>query len=203
MISEVCVFGFGGVLFDTRAAYGKGLELAFGSVGDVYDPSEFEKYSDMTLQGLFGLRYKEHPCKYREFVAEFLKGYENNFTDSDPFPETVEVVKELRDRGAVVGIVTGFYEEPARNLLERHGIGDCFRSIVGFERSFLRMPDPYPFNQCLKELNAHPEDAVYVGCKSVALATADGAGVRKTKLDRSEIRTSSKGVVKDLTGLLL
>lgn len=203
MISEVCVFGFGGVLFDTRTAYGKGLELAFGSVGDVYDPSEFEKYSNMTLQGLFGLRYKEHPCKYREFVAEFLKGYESDFSNSNPFPETVEVVKKMRDRGAVMGIVTGSYEEPVRNLLEKHGIGDCFRSIVGFERSFLRMPDPYSLDQCLRELDAHPEDAVYVGCKSVALAAADGAGVRKTKLDRSETKTSSKGIIRDLTDLLL
>ena len=203
MISRVCIFGFGGVLFDTRTAYGNGLGLAFESVDDVYDPSEFDECSSMSLQGLFGLRYKEHPCKYREFVAEFLKGFEKDFPDSGPFHETVGTVKALHERGIVMGIVTESYEEPVRDLLEKHGIRDCFRSIVGFERSVLRRPDPYPLNLCVKELNADPEDVVYVGCKPAALSAADGTGIGKIKLNRSDVRTSSKGTIRDLADLLL
>lgn len=202
MIPGVCIFGFGGVLFDTEIAYGKGLERAFGSVGDVYNPSDFHDFSNLTLQGLFGLRYKEHPCKYREFVAEFLRGFEEGFSDSAPFPETSETIGKLYDKGTVMGIVTESYEEPVRSLLKEQGIEDCFKSIVGLERSFLRRPDPYSLNQCVRELNADSGDTVYLGWKNAALGAADGAGIRKIKLDRSG-RGHSDGTIKDLSELLI
>jgi phosphoglycolate phosphatase-like HAD superfamily hydrolase len=202
VIPEVCIFGFGNVLFDTKIAYGNGLKRAFGSMDDVYDPSDFDEFFQMSLQGLFGMRYREHPCRYREFVAEFLRGFEEKFHGCVPFPETAETVKELHGKGTVLGIVSEYYENEIRDLLEKHGIDDCFKSVVGFERTFLRRPDPYSLNLCLKELNADSGTAVYVGGKSAALNAADNANVMKIKLDRSGIGVSDSAVT-DLTGLLL
>jgi putative hydrolase of the HAD superfamily len=71
-----------------------------------------------------------------------------------------------------------------KDVLERCGIADCFRTItdsglVGYEK-----PHPEVFRQALKSMDARPEESLYVGdVYAVDYLGAMGAGMRAILMD--------------------
>lgn len=113
------------------------------------------------------------------------------------FPETVEVLTMLRDRGIKLGLITNAYQPMwARDIeMEAHGIAeffvDCRMSAADF--GYLK-PHPSIFQASLDCLGVEPSEAVFVGDDVEAdIVGAQAAGIYA-------VLRSSKRRAQDLNG---
>lgn len=121
-----------------------------------------------------------------------------------PFPEVVEVLTLLRDRGLKLGFVTNsFHPSPLRDTeLTDHGILDFFPDcrVTAADAGYLK-PHPEIFDFALNKLGMTADEAVFVGDNAVAdIAGAQGAGMRailRRKADRLPVNNGL--VVPDAT----
>lgn len=198
------IFGFSDVLFDTRRAYESGYKKAFESLGGTYDHSKYRVYRDSDMHALFDSQFPECPCKYREFVAEFFKGLSEEIVRSSlPYPDTLDAIRRLTDLDLGLGIVSGLPEMYIKEILEKYGIGGSFKSVVGFERSSVKKPDPHQLNLCIRELGSDASDCVHIGSGSDDAVASERAGIDKALIDREEggLLSGTDLVMCDLTPL--
>lgn len=87
------------------------------------------------------------------------------FTDlsrRDPFPETIEAIRQLQSsyRTAVLSNADDGYLLP---MVDRLGLQ--FERVLSSEAVRVYKPEPGVFEEMIKELGIHPEEAAYVGDK--------------------------------------
>ncbi|MDD2410729.1 MAG: HAD family hydrolase [Candidatus Methanomethylophilaceae archaeon] len=199
------IFDFDNTLFDTRGGYEACYRKAFRIFGMAYDPSKYYQYIRTPLHAIFEKHYPGCPCKYREFVAEFMKEAENSVVDTAvPFPETAECIEKLADSGKRMAIVSGSYESYIYDILENNGLRGHFGTVIGYENSLLPKPDPYPINFCIRNLGARPSECVYIGDSPDDITAAERAGIGKILVDRHGVggEIEADRIISDLTGLL-
>lgn len=199
------IFDFDNTLFDTRGGYEACYRKAFGIFGIAYDPSKYYHYIRTPLHAIFEKHYPGCPCKYREFVAEFMKEAENSVVDTAiPFPETIECIERLADSGKKMAIVSGSSETYINEILNNNGLRGHFGTVVGYENSLRPKPDPYPINLCLKNLSTGPDDCVYVGDSPDDITAAKRAGIGKILVNRhgGDWESEADHIISDLIELL-
>jgi putative hydrolase of the HAD superfamily len=97
-------------------------------------------------------------------------------------PSTAEQLNEIGERYQIAVISNA--DGRIKDVLQRCGIADCFRTttdsgLVGYEK-----PHPEIFRHALKTMNAAPEESLYVGdMYSVDYLGATGAGMRAVLMD--------------------
>jgi putative hydrolase of the HAD superfamily len=97
------------------------------------------------------------------------------------FPEVLEMLQSLTDRGLKLGIVTNsFHPISVRDLeITAHGLATFFPDcrVTAADVGYLK-PHPEIFAYALKKLGVTAEEAVFVGDNAVAdIAGAQGAGM--------------------------
>jgi putative hydrolase of the HAD superfamily len=97
------------------------------------------------------------------------------------FPEVLEMLQALTDRGLKLGIVTNsFHPITVRDLeITAHGLADFFPDcrVTAADVGYLK-PHPEIFEFALKKLGVTTDEAVFVGDNAVAdIAGAQGAGM--------------------------
>ncbi|HSG46778.1 MAG TPA: HAD-IA family hydrolase [Longimicrobiales bacterium] len=96
-----------------------------------------------------------------------------------PFPGIVEAVRELRDGGVPLGVVTSKTREMALRTLEVCGLGDAFPVVVTADEVTLGKPHPEPVHLALRMLSVAPgRGSVFVGDSPHDLVSGRAAGVR-------------------------
>lgn len=96
---------------------------------------------------------------------------------SRPFPGIEEVLRELRDRGLKLAVLSNKFDEGTRCLAQRFFPG-LFDSVRGDRPPAPRKPDPTTLLEMLGELGAGADEAAYVGDAVVDVQVARRAGVR-------------------------
>ncbi len=181
------VFDFDNTLFDTRRGYESCYVKTFEAFGIHYDPARYFEYIRTPMHQIFENHYPGCPCKYREFVALFLKEADRTVVESAvPFPETDDCLQRLSDSGKTMGIVSGSSEYVIRDVLERNGFDMHFDTVVGYESAVRPKPDPYTLNLCLERLDSDPSDSVYVGDSPGDMIAAERAGMGKILIKRDD-----------------
>jgi HAD superfamily hydrolase (TIGR01509 family) len=124
--------------------------------------------------------------------------------DTALFPEVIEVLTLLRDRGLKLGFVTNaFHPSPLRDYeLTDHGILDFFPDcrVTAADAGYLK-PHPEIFEFALNKLGVTADEAVFVGDNAVAdIAGAQGAGMLAVlRRKRDKLPATSGLVVPDAT----
>lgn len=95
-----------------------------------------------------------------------------------PFDGVETVVRELRSRGYLIGVVTSKSRELAMRGLNLCSLDGLIDEAVFLEDSDRHKPDPMPINVALERLGAHPEAAAYVGDSCHDIAAGRAARVR-------------------------
>lgn len=101
-------------------------------------------------------------------VEEFLEKY-SSFQQKKQrefiklFPGTKEVLKTIKGKGCLMGLVTSKRSSPTMFCLTHTEIKDYFDAVITAEDVNTPKPDGEPVTKALKLLNARPEEAVYVG----------------------------------------
>jgi len=141
----------------------------------------FETERDKIVVETFGVTNEDFWPAYRKHdKTEVRKKFTKTYDD-------IEFIKELKEKGIKVGIVTGAPIHIAN--LEIGMIGEeQFDAIVIAHRhnGFTPKPDPHGLNECLNLLEVNKEEAVYVGNGDEDVQTARNAGVFDILIDRGE-----------------
>jgi putative hydrolase of the HAD superfamily len=92
-----------------------------------------------------------------------------------PYPDTVEVLRRLRDASVPVALVSNIGWDP-RPVLAHWGVAELLDVLVlSYERGVIK-PDPRMFELACAELGVTPSDAVMVGDNPDADGAATAAG---------------------------
>lgn len=93
-----------------------------------------------------------------------------------PYEGIPELMKELKEKGFKMAIVSNKIDSAVKELNERF-FSKSVAAAIGERPGVRRKPAPDTVREALKELNSSPEEAVYVGDSEVDAATAKNAGI--------------------------
>ncbi|NPA32239.1 MAG: HAD hydrolase-like protein [Aquificae bacterium] len=165
------IFDVDGVIVDVRDSYHhaikKTVEHFTGISLPLEEIREF-KFSrginndwDVSLELIKKLG--KEPPPYGELVDVFESFYDE-LKDREKLILGRDFFKELKDRGVLLGIVTGRPKRDLSYLFERFSLWEFFDAVVDDDDVgdiSLRKPHPYPLEMCMGKLSAG--EALYVG----------------------------------------
>ncbi|MBP3382095.1 MAG: riboflavin biosynthesis protein RibF [Clostridia bacterium] len=95
------------------------------------------------------------------------------------FPETIETLQKLRDKGYLIGLVTNGNSRIQNCKLDVAGIRSLFDYVLVTGDEGIQKPDTQPFIRAALRLGVHPTDCVYVGDNPINdIQGADNAGMK-------------------------
>ena len=98
--------------------------------------------------------------------------------DVELFPDAPEVLKELKDSGKHLALITTSERRMVMPALEKHGITELFETIItddDIEKSE-RKPHPKPLLIALKRMGGTPDQAIMVGDRDKDIVAGQNAG---------------------------
>jgi putative hydrolase of the HAD superfamily len=98
-------------------------------------------------------------------------------------PSTPRILRELRDRGLTLGVVSNADGRIA-TILRQCGIEQFFQVVIDSHLVGVEKPDPRIFHLALAQAQARPEQAIFVGdIYGIDVLGAERAGIRPLLLD--------------------
>ena len=95
-----------------------------------------------------------------------------------PFDNLINMLDQLKARNMALGLISNGRTLFQRSVIEALGLSDYFSIILISEEQGMRKPQPEIFLKALRELNATPQEAVFVGDDPEAdIRGAQGAGM--------------------------
>ena len=174
-------------LFDfdyTLADSSRGIVLCFRHVlerngyTDVTDDA-IRRTIGKTLEESFSILTGEtDPARLADFKQQYRKEADVHMTPNTRlFPETLDVLRRLKERGAKVGIISTKYRFRIHDTMDQHLPADFLDIVVGGEDVTRAKPDPEGLLHAITELGVEKTDVLYIGDSTVDAETALAAGV--------------------------
>ena len=142
---------------------------------------------DITIERTIGLPMRDAVRKITgldgdEKIEEFLTHYralaDKTMTAKTFFyPEALPTLKTLRERGAMIAIISSKTSHRIREAFVRDKAEDLIDFIIGCEEVKELKPSPEGIFLALERFGAKPEDALYTGDSTTDAAAAKNAGV--------------------------
>ncbi|GGE69456.1 HAD family hydrolase [Priestia taiwanensis] len=96
--------------------------------------------------------------------AELLDDYVTGFSlHCVPFPSLHEILRELKERGFLLGIITNGYGEFQMRNIKALGIKEYFDVILVSEWEGMKKPEAEIFHRALQKLEVEPHASIFVG----------------------------------------
>jgi len=164
-----------GVIFDldnTLVDFVEAKLIACEEVVNYLDRGDPEELFDHFLNGNYNI---EDPQNIKDYLQS------NNISDEDVFercseiyrstklenielyPGVRDVLEEIRRKGLKIALVTDAERFNAINRLKKVGLKGYFDTIVTFDDTGKKKPDPEPFLCCLEEMGLEPEEVILIG----------------------------------------
>ena len=171
------LFDFDNTLYDTNEGIREILRHALPMVGVEYDDSMFGEFTGLSMDQVFE-RYVGDWSLYDRYKDEFMRIVRSDvYMTGTPFPETESVLRELRNRGRRLGIVSGKMSFKIENLMGRDGMLDMIETIVGYGDTERHKPFPDPIELALSRFDVPKEDVLYIGDSPNDSGAAINAGI--------------------------
>lgn len=142
---------------EIREAFEKGSREFDVEKHKALGPHEFYVRWNMTI--LKHLRITRSVRK----LAEEIERQWFNFSKVYVYPDVRDSLRNLKQMGLKLGVVTGGYELDIEQILPWAGLEQFFDICVGFDTTGKRKPSPEAFKHTLKQLDVKPEEAIFVG----------------------------------------
>lgn len=179
MIKAV-LFDFDETLQDRTAAFEKYMDTFLSEFcPDLSDDEIERRKEDMRITGNGGYvmanGYKNRDEWYDDLAqrwgwsdapsgALLTAHYDSTFGDHNViFPEAPVLLKELKDRGYTVGLITNGPSYLQHHKLEMSGLADYFDFVVVSGDVGVHKPDPAIFTYTAEKHGLNPAECVYVG----------------------------------------
>jgi HAD superfamily hydrolase (TIGR01509 family) len=176
---EAAIFDWDGTLMDSKAAllasYHEATTEVLGEPFPV-DPADVEQIVQLRAKESFSIIAKGDEELFERVADAFHRAYRANAETTQPFPGTLETLRELKGLGVKIGIATS--KARARMDLEgeRTGINALVDAAVTGDDVTHAKPDPEAVAEAIKALGVEPGRALYVGDGPNDIIAGRGAG---------------------------
>lgn len=180
------IFDLDGTLIDSLNGLKVCYRQALDELGVEYDSEEVVEFTRESLRSTYD-RFENLGVSYDRFEEIMYMEYRNTLDpNSPPYPDTLPTLKELKKRGASLCIATKSFHDRARNVLEIHGLIDCFDYIIGYDDVELQKPHPECLELCTSRYDIDKKDIVFVGDNDIDIMAADSFGIDGVFIDRGK-----------------
>jgi phosphoglycolate phosphatase len=93
------------------------------------------------------------------------------------YPKVLEGLEAYKSMGLKIGLVTNKPMEFTLPLIEKKGINDFFKVVVGGDTCEQKKPHPAPLFYALEKLGSKPENSVFIGDSFNDALAAKAAGL--------------------------
>jgi pyrophosphatase PpaX len=172
----VVLFDLDGTLVDSAAIILASFHHATETVLQQRFPDEqiLAQVGGTNLETQMGLLAPEH---VDELVRVYRAHNDPSYSGLACFNGMVDVLARLKGEGRRLGVVSAKRRPTVERVFDGTGIGDYFDVVVGSDTTKRHKPHPDPLLHALKELDAKPADAAYVGDSPFDMAAAKAAKV--------------------------
>ncbi|MET0401800.1 MAG: HAD hydrolase-like protein [Cystobacter sp.] len=174
MVTDV-VFDFDGTLVDSRA-------LVLRLYNDLAHRKGFVPLTPGNLEEMRGLSLLERsrrlgvsPFQVPGLVGEFLRNYREELSGLVFYEGMLELLRDLRDRGTRLSILSSNDEANIRDVLRRHGVEAWVEHIQGGSRLFGKAR---PLRALMRRRGLSREQLIYVGDERRDVEACKQVGVR-------------------------
>jgi HAD superfamily hydrolase (TIGR01549 family) len=125
-----------------------------------------------------GSRLDQRAREILKRASAHIESYEFAGADrAEPLPGALELLGLLRERQVATGIVTSNSSRTVARWLERFGIADSMRTIVGRDSLLPLKPSPAMLVRALEASATAARDALYAGDSEGDVAASRAAGI--------------------------
>ena len=170
------------VLFDFDGTLGNTLSLCLRAAHLALEPILGRKITDEEILAAFGpseegaIRNIVPPEIYQNSLNAYVKMCRDLLPEyPDLFPGIREILLELKQRGIILGLVTGRGRITCDDALKFYGIFDWFDQIEGGIET--GPSKPAGLNRILKNFVLKPEETVYVGDSTCDILACREVGI--------------------------
>ena len=172
------LFDLDGVIVDSESLHHRAYDAALAPYGVSSIP--FEVYAERFSNRGVGLEYCASQVPGLDLVS-FKTAKHKHFralleADARPLPGVVEVIRGLAASFSLA-VATGSSRDVATFVLDRFGLKDCFRAVIGREDYERDKPEPDAFQHACAALGERAERCVVVEDSYKGLCAALAAGM--------------------------
>ncbi len=180
---KAVIFDLDGTLSDSLVSIAHSANLALQSIGmDTYETERYKQFvgdgaAELVRRMLYyngdteGVHYEELREKYRYFFSK------NCMFQVHPYDGLPEVLKELKNRGVHLAVLSNKPHKQAVEVVEALFGTELFDMIRGQSKDFLRKPSPEGAFYISRALGLEPSECVYVGDTNTDMKTGTQAGM--------------------------
>lgn len=156
-----------------------------------------DEYFKMLFPGKEHLLKKFKDLKYKAYLEKGVV---------KPFPDTLKVVKKLRERGYKIGLVSTNQRKFAKHVVKETKIQ--VDVLISLEDAKHRKPHPEPVLKACEKLSVKPNEAIFVGDDTFDIEAGKKAGTITVgittgkKKEKDFIAVRADYIIKNLTELL-
>ncbi len=111
-------------------------------------------------------------------IAEFRRRYAKWMTPAESlFPDVATGIAALEEAGYRMAICSNKPQNLCDNVLRDTGLDRHFASVVGSRDGLAKKPARDLIDAALADLNAHPQDCLFIGDSEIDCRTAEAAGI--------------------------
>jgi len=194
-----------------------GISKSLDDVKKAFLNAEKEAKDHSLLSSFGKTKCEEYWQRWDSLVLKHLEIAENvelakivqsrwfDFVESTLYPETKDVLMELKQRGLKIGLISNGYEEEINLILEKANLEpSTFNIIVGVDTIKKTKPSSRIFEYAISKLNVRPEEAIFIGDNIEAdYKGAQNAGIQALLLNRREKKQSHLRTIGNLKEILL
>ena len=144
-----------------------------------------EAYRYFVGNGAYKLAERMLPEKMRspentaEYKARFDARYNGHYLDkTKPYPGIRETLDTLKKKGAKLAVLSNKPDNFVRKICRELFGEDYFDAVCGQRDGVAKKPAPDGVFALMKELDAKPEETLFIGDSNVDMETAKNAGLK-------------------------
>ena len=174
---DTVLFDLDGTLVDTNDLIITSFEYTLAQ----FFPNEKKEFNILPYVGepLVETFSRIHPEKAAEMVEVYrIHNAEHHDELIKEYDGVYETVKELKQLGVKLAVVTNKLRQPALRGLEMARLDSFFDVVVTFDDVERAKPDAEPVMKALRQLGAEPESSMMVGDSQFDIEAGNRAGTK-------------------------
>jgi len=180
-LNRPVLFDFDGVVADNMRYHAEAWKRIFAEYGIDLDPRVIFEQEGRTTRDVVRYVLARHGREAPPELCEKIAGRKEQLflreAAIQPRAEAVKLIETLRDRGAVVGLVTGSPRGSLRKVIP-DGVFDRFNVVVTADDVKNGKPDAEPYLKAAQKLGIDPTRCVVVENAPLGIQAAKAAGMQ-------------------------
>lgn len=204
------LFDLDGTLVDSSKAIINAVEKVLELKGLTCDRAKVARMIGVPLENIFSFLVPNlSQEEIWQLVHEYRKYYVKHHLENTAInPHAEALLRELKEKGLKLGIITSKYREPVMDVLSHFGISELFDVVVTGYEVIRHKPAPDIVLEAAKRLRTDPKRCVVVGDSPLDVQAGKRAGsftiaVLSTAYGRKQLESAKPTIIiEKLEGIL-